>query len=172
MKNYKFLDLAAVLILLLCLSSCIAVIPAGGLAYGLWVTRDQSAPQEEKPTSREQKPQSHSHPTGLPVYTYSPSITLGWVGNPGPEILGYKIYYRTNSTTPPYKGTGLAEGDSPITVNLSTLKNPENPEFTVHGLDKNKSYFFAITAFDKEGKESGFSSGILVKAAESDAKKQ
>jgi hypothetical protein len=172
MKNFKSLNLALVFALLLCVSSCIAAIPAGGLAFGLWATRDKSTSQEQKPASQEQKPDPHNYPAGLPVYSYSPSITLSWVGNSDSDLLGYKIYYRTNSTFPPYKGTGLVEGDSPIIVTLSTLKNPEDPEFTIHGLDKNKTYFFAITAYDKKGKESGFSSGILVKAAESDTKEQ
>ena len=172
MKNCKFLNLAAVLILLLCLSSCIAAIPVGGLAIGLWITRDKSTSQEQKPASQEQKPDPHNYPAGLPVYSYSPSITLSWVGNSDSDLLGYKIYYKTNSTTPPYKGTGLVEGDSPIIVNLSTLKNPDNPAFTIHGLDKNKTYFFVITAYDKKGQESGLSNGILVKAVESDGKKQ
>ena len=172
MKNSKFLNLAAVLILLLCLSSCIAAIPAGGLAIGLWITRDKSTSQEQKPASQEQKPDPHNYPAGLPVYSYSPSIALSWVGNSDSDLLGYKIYYKTNSTTPPYKGTGLVEGDSPIIVTLSTLKNSANPEFIIHGLDKNKTYFFVITAYDKKGQESGLSNGILVKAVESDGKKQ
>jgi len=165
MKNCKFFNQAAVLILLLCLSSCIAAIPAGGLAFGLWVTRDKSTSQEQKPASQKQKPDPRNYPAGLPAYSYSPSITLSWVGNSDSNLLGYKIYYKTNATTPPYEGTGLVEGDSPIIVTLSTLKNPENPAFTIHGLDKNKTYFFVITAYDKKGKESGFSNGIIVKPA-------
>jgi hypothetical protein len=83
-------------------------------------------------------------------------------GQPG--LAGYKIYYKTESEAPPYDGTGLTEGNSPIAVSLSKLKNPKNPEFTIHGLNKDKTYFFTVTAYDKSGRESGFSEVILFKS--------
>ena len=90
-------------------------------------------------------------------------INLKWDAPPKSDIAGYKIYYKIGSTTPPYDGTGLVEGNSPIITPLSKFEDPLNPEITIHGLRKDKSYLFVVTAYDKDGKESGFSEGIVVK---------
>jgi hypothetical protein len=92
-------------------------------------------------------------------------ITLTWEAASGSDTAGYKIYYKSDSPAPPYDGTELAEGNSPILVPLSKLKNPINPEFTIHGLSKNNTYFFVVTAYDIYGIESGFSDEILVRVA-------
>ncbi len=124
----------------------------------LWVTREPTPPQQdEDPNVYAVKPT---------VQSDAPSATLAWSANSEPGLAGYKIYYKIDSQSPPYDGTGLTEGNSPIVVSLSKLENPKNPEFTIHNLNKDRTYFFTITAYDNEGRESGFSKGILVKSPE------
>jgi hypothetical protein len=95
---------------------------------------------------------------------HAQEVTLTWDSHSGPGLAGYKIYYKTCNEYPrlgpPYTGTGIVEGDSPILVPLGKLKDPHNPEFTIHGLDKTAIYFFAVTAYDSEGKESNYSKEI------------
>jgi hypothetical protein len=40
------------------------------------------------------------------------------------------------------------------------LEDPENPEYTITGLDDDEDYYFAATAFDLEAQESGFSNEV------------
>ena len=87
-------------------------------------------------------------------------VTFEWEPLTSLDLAGYKIYYKTSSSGPPYDGKGLAEGDSPIVVPLGRLKNPNDPRFTVHGLRKDETYFFAITAYGFEGKECRYSAEI------------
>ena len=87
-------------------------------------------------------------------------VTFEWKPVISLDLAGYKIHYKTNSSGPPYDGKGLAEGDSPIVVPLRRLKNPNDPRFTVHGLRKDETYFFAITAYGFEGKECRYSDEI------------
>jgi hypothetical protein len=70
-----------------------------------------------------------------------PSHTTGW---------GYKVYYDIDSQLPPYKGTGLNEGNSPIDVGELT-------SFTLTGLDNTKVYCFTVTSYDNAGRESWYS---------------
>ena len=87
-------------------------------------------------------------------------VTFEWKPVISLDLAGYKIYYKTSSPGPPYDGKGLAEGNSPIVVPLSRLKNPNDPRFTVHGLREDETYFFAITAYGFEGKECRYSDEI------------
>jgi hypothetical protein len=178
MTSNRFLHLATGFILIIYLSGCLAAIPAGGLAIGLWITRDKESPQEQtqipegqKPNTPVKKANPYDHTSIATVYNYAPTITIAWSANREPNLEGYKIYYKADSTTPPYDGAGLPEGDSPIVIPLSGLENHDSPQFTIHGLIKTKSYLFFITAYDKEGKESGFSNGILISPLENKASK-
>ena len=87
-------------------------------------------------------------------------VTFKWKPLISLDLAGYKIYYKTSSPGPPYDGKGLAEGNSPIVVPLSRLKDANDPKFTVHGLRKDETYFFAITAYGFEGKECRYSDEI------------
>ena len=76
------------------------------------------------------------------------SVHLKWVSNKEYDIVGYKIYYGTESKM--YFGRGADIGDSPVLVkniNEITLKNLKNEQV----------YFFAITTVDRSGQESDFS---------------
>lgn len=80
-------------------------------------------------------------------------VTLAWDANTEPDLAGYQIYYKTESSGEPYDGTGAAEGDSPIDVGNVTV-------FTIHGLVEGVAYYFVATAYDTEGLESGYSNEV------------
>jgi hypothetical protein len=82
-------------------------------------------------------------------------VTLAWDANTDPDLAGYTIHYKTASSGPPYNGTGATEGSSPIDVGNVT-------EFTTHGLASGVTYFFAATAYDTEGLESGYSNEVSI----------
>lgn len=73
-----------------------------------------------------------------------PSFTTGW---------GHKVYYDTDSASPPYEGAGLNEGDSPIDVGDETSS-------TLTSLDPCRDYYFAVTVYDNEEHESWYSNVV------------
>ena len=78
--------------------------------------------------------------------------TLVWDPNTEPEVVGYNIYYRTDTPTLPFNGTSLSEGASPIFVDGSattslTLVLPEDSSL----------YYFSATAVNDTQNESNFS---------------
>ena len=89
----------------------------------------------------------------LTPHVYSAQVTLAWDPNTEPDLNGYMVYYKQVSSGPPYNGTGATEGDSPIDVGNMT-------EFTLHGLTDGATYFFAVTAYDTEDLESGYSNEV------------
>jgi hypothetical protein len=62
--------------------------------------------------------------------------------------LGYRIYYDTDGLCPPFDGTGLSAGNSPIDVGAVS-------EITFHDA-VDGGYFFAITTYDYLGRESHY----------------
>ena len=75
--------------------------------------------------------------------SYALDVTLQWDPNTEPDLDGYKVYYKTGSSGPPYNGTGATEGDSPIDIGNVTTYKP-------HGLTDGVTYFFVVTAYDNE----------------------
>ncbi len=72
------------------------------------------------------------------------SVTLLWDSNPrSDEVAGYRVYFGTESRN--YSGS--------VTVGNATSG-------TVPGLTTGTAYFFAVTAFDASGLESGFSAEV------------
>jgi len=92
---------------------------------------------------------------------YGKAVTLAWDENAEPDLTGYKIYYKTGYFVPAYDGTGATEGDSPITIPLEELNNPDYPEYTINILDDNEIWFFVVTAYDTEGLESAYSNQVF-----------
>lgn len=80
-------------------------------------------------------------------------VTLNWDASPTPEVVGYKIYYKLNSTELPFDGIGAIEGPSPVDVG-DTLSS------TLTGLIDNSIYYFTVTAYDAAGYESSYSNII------------
>jgi cellulose 1,4-beta-cellobiosidase len=82
------------------------------------------------------------------VTTASTSVTLGWDAVAAPTLSGYRVYFGTapGGYLQP-RGQGLAVGD--VTT------------YTIAGLSGGSRYFFAVTAFDTLGFESGFSNEVF-----------
>jgi len=93
----------------------------------------------------------------LPAAGYAMDVTLAWDANTEPDLGGYTIYYGTESGHP-YDGGGALEGDSPVDILLDQDEDPDPSvvQFTLYDLPEG-TYFFAVTAFDTEGFESGYS---------------
>ena len=51
----------------------------------------------------------------IAVPDYAAAVTLEWDASPESNLIGYKVYYDTESGHP-YGGTKSVEGDSPIDV--------------------------------------------------------
>ena len=94
---------------------------------------------------------------------YAGDLKLRWDANSEPDLAGYKFYYKTESSGDripgSYNGTGLREGISPIDVPLNQDENPDPAvvDFTVHDLNDDQTYFFAVVAYDEGGQDSGAS---------------
>ena len=80
-------------------------------------------------------------------------ITLAWDANTEPNLAGYMVYYDTDGSGAPYDGDDAVEGESPIDVGDLT-------EFTLSGLSDGQVYFFAVTAYNDENLESGYSNEV------------
>lgn len=78
--------------------------------------------------------------------------TLNWDQSSQPEVTSYKIYYQTDTPTFPFNGNTLAEGASPIVVN-----GAGNTSLTLDLPEDGHIYYFAATAVDDSGLESGYS---------------
>jgi len=90
---------------------------------------------------------------------FSMDVTLRWNANSEPDRAGYRIYYDTD-TGSPYEGKGPAESDSPIDVKIDNVEIGDAASYTVLGLNDDESYFFAVTAYDTSGNESGYSNEV------------
>jgi len=74
---------------------------------------------------------------------YSGSVTLRWDENSETDLSGYNLYY----------GKSSRSYGSPVPVGKET-------NYTVDNLDENVRYYFALTATDYSGNESGLSNEI------------
>ena len=97
----------------------------------------------------------------LTSLSYSAEVTFAWDANTESDLAGYKLYYKTGSSGEPYEGTGIDQGDSGISIPLDDLATPNNPSFTVTGLQNNEFYYFVLTALDTSGIESGYSAEVM-----------
>jgi len=93
-----------------------------------------------------------ARPTGLVATAGDRKVVLRWAPNMG-RIHGYRIYVGTKS--------GHYLNRNPIHVPLVTISS-SRPEFVVYGLENDRLYYFAITAYDKRGlgHESRFSKEV------------
>jgi hypothetical protein len=76
-----------------------------------------------------------------PHVAYAASITLVWDPSPDADVAGYRIYYGTESCNYAYP---------PVDVGNVT-------QYTINGLDIDGIYYFAVTAWTSDGKETPFS---------------
>lgn len=91
------------------------------------------------------------------------SAKLQWDANTESTLKGYKIYYKTGTSGPPYNGSGASQGSSPITVSLKNLADAAHPEFSLTNLNDGKTYYFSVTAYSDTA-ESGYSSEVALQA--------
>lgn len=75
--------------------------------------------------------------------------TLRWNANIEPDLAGYNVYMGTRS------------GAYAQRVNVSLTNTPNAPEVTIGDLVEGYTYFFAVTAYDLAGNESGFSNEVM-----------
>ena len=80
-------------------------------------------------------------------------------------MAGYKLYYKTGASGEPYDGTGIDQGDSGISILLSNLTTPDNPSFSLTGLQDNEFYYFVVTAIDTSENESGYSAEVMYESS-------
>jgi hypothetical protein len=90
----------------------------------------------------------------LPFNTSAEDIILTWEPNSEPDLAGYSVYGSIEFPDGPY--------DHVDTFSLDEI-DPENPKCKITGLEKNVSYYFAVTALDTKGNESKPSHKICVK---------
>jgi len=83
---------------------------------------------------------------------FAQPATLSWDSNTEPEVIGYNIYYRTDSPTFPFNGTTLPDGVSPLYVN-----GVANNSLSIELPEDGKIYYFSATAVSENGTESGYS---------------
>lgn len=83
----------------------------------------------------------------------SESIRLMWDANSEPDLAGYKVYW------------GYATQDYRFWQTLAAT--PANPEVTLRLV--NGSYFFAVTAYNDSGLESGYSNEVSATVDRPDA---
>jgi hypothetical protein len=94
------------------------------------------------------------------VSSYAADATLRWDANTESDLAGYKVYYKTGSSGPPYSGTGADQGSSPIKVPIGDLADSDNPEYALTGLTDGVAYFFVLTAYNDQERESVYSNQI------------
>jgi hypothetical protein len=87
---------------------------------------------------------------GLVATAQAKTVVLAWVPSPDPQVVGYKIYYATNTTSDPFAGTGSSLGSSPINLGAGTTA-------TLNGLADAQTHYFKVTAYNAAGVESGYS---------------
>lgn len=92
--------------------------------------------------------------TCLASTAFAGELGLEWDANTETNLAGYKVYYDTDGSGPPYDGVGQAEGNSPIDVQNVT-------EFWFRTMDyKANNFWFVVTAYNTEGFESGYSNEV------------
>lgn len=89
------------------------------------------------------------------------SARLVWRANTEPDLAGYRIYYRTAGNEGVYlqpRGSGIDVGKT---------ETSSAPSYVLDGLADGETYYFAVTAYNDMGLESGYSleSGKTIPAA-------
>lgn len=90
----------------------------------------------------------------LALTSHAASLTLAWDPSPSQDAIGYKLYYKTGSSTA-FDGTGAAQGDSPIDLGNRLSVNLDN-------LADGTRYTFTATSYNSSGEESPFSNVVTM----------
>ncbi len=86
--------------------------------------------------------------TASSVPAWAGGAILSWNPNPERDLAGYRVYYG-ESSSPHAK-----------VVDVGLTSTPDSPVYTVNDLVEGKTYFFAVTAYDSAGNESGLSNEV------------
>ena len=92
-------------------------------------------------------------------YSFAGTVTLQWDPNTEANLTGYKVYYQPDLSTQPFQGTGAAQG---ISGAIIIPKGTQTA--TLSGLDPAKTIYFAVTAYNTQGAESGYSNIVSITA--------
>ncbi len=85
---------------------------------------------------------------GLSCIAHAKTVTLSWDASPSSDVAGYKLYAGSDAEV-----STLVLG-SPIDVgNVLT--------YTLTDVDGAENQYFAVTAYDADGNESGFSNIVM-----------
>ncbi|MCU0591399.1 MAG: fibronectin type III domain-containing protein [Desulfobacterales bacterium] len=76
----------------------------------------------------------------ITVWAQAGQVTLAWDANTEPDLAGYKIHY------------GTASGNYSVHLDVLNVTS-----YTITGLTEGQTYYFAATAYDDSGNESGYS---------------
>lgn len=85
-------------------------------------------------------------------------VTLEWDSNTEADLEGYGVYFNEGTPGPPYSLFGY--------VATGEFGNPNNPTFTVTGLERGARYYFSVTAYDTDSNESYFSSPVCAEVGD------
>jgi len=80
---------------------------------------------------------------------------LRWAANSEPDLAGYIIYWRTDSSgdeKQEYDGVHPKNRkyNSPIELDLKHLDDENNPTYVIPGMAEDKDYFIRLSAYDNE----------------------
>ena len=75
--------------------------------------------------------------------SHARDVTLAWLPNEEPDILGYRIWYGSESEN-----------------YIESIDVGNQTQFTITGLENDKKYFYAVTVYNTANRESGFSEEI------------
>ena len=90
----------------------------------------------------------------LPNLIQAGDVTLAWDPNYESKLAGYGIYSSRGTSGPPYHLVAF--------VDLSEIDNADSPTFTVQALMEGTPYSLAVTAYDSDGNESGYSDPVCI----------
>jgi hypothetical protein len=99
--------------------------------------------------------------TLAPGSALAKNLTLAWDANTESDVVGYKLYYKADSSSAPLNGTGALEGPSPINVGKATTA-------TLSGLADDRIHYITVTAYNSSGQESTYSNIVTSAAIVSD----
>jgi hypothetical protein len=83
-----------------------------------------------------------------PASAWAGEAILNWDPNADSDLAGYKVYY------------GTASGSYTESVDVGLTDNSNSPQYTVGDLLGGTTTYFAVTAYDTSGNESGYSNEV------------
>ncbi len=93
-----------------------------------------------------------------PLRAFPADLTLAWDPNTEANLEGYGVYFKKDAPGPPYDLFG--------NVALSEFSDPDNPTFTLTGLEIGSRYYITLTAYDSAGNESGYAEPVCAEVGD------